>query len=39
MSQMHFLIDGGTEGMNGQARVITPFNSACYECTLNQIPK
>ncbi|CAD8102004.1 unnamed protein product [Paramecium sonneborni] len=35
----HYLIDGGTEGLNGQARVISPFESACYECTLSQLPK
>lgn len=36
---MHYLIDGGTEGFNGQARVISPYKSACYECTLDQLPK
>ncbi|CAK84057.1 unnamed protein product (macronuclear) [Paramecium tetraurelia] len=35
----HYLIDGGTEGLNGQARVISPFETACYECTLSQLPK
>lgn len=32
------LIDGGTEGFSGQARVIWPFKDACYECTLSQLP-
>ncbi|CAD8073965.1 unnamed protein product [Paramecium primaurelia] len=35
----HYLIDGGTEGLNGQARVISPFETACYECTISQLPK
>jgi hypothetical protein len=38
MSTVIPMVDGGTEGFKGNARVVIPGISACVECTLDLYP-
>jgi NEDD8-activating enzyme E1 len=38
MSTIKPVVDGGTEGLRGHARVIYPGVSPCFECTLWLFP-
>lgn len=38
MSTIKPLVDGGTEGLRGHARVIYPGVSPCFDCTLWLFP-
>jgi NEDD8-activating enzyme E1 len=37
-STMIPMVDGGTEGLKGNARVIMPGMTACVDCTLGLYP-